>query len=468
MLLALLTPCIDPVTYGAVASDSKPDTAAIQKAIDEAVSKHAEVCLGEGVWELEPPARQGKHGPIGSLLISGPVTIRGKGGKTVLRMVGDGDKRDWRGIHIKDAHDVSLVDFAIDGLGAYNTEEQTHLVEIGPDSHDITVSGMTFGPMRKPDEPIGKGIGGDGIRVLGNPGHEVEDVVIADSTFVDCDRSGIGLQRSVRRIAILRDKITGAGDQSIDFEPTGRGAIEDVAIIGVTIDKPAASQGAWAMTLVGNKDLAHRITVADSTIDGGAIMLMNVEDVDIRHNKITQGAQSKDATISWIRHGSNVTVRNNTITRPSTAQAGPLVRASHNNGAIPHGLVVTDNVLRQETHAAVVGSESVGGVVVRNNTIDYTGTDPIDAVVVSAVAGDLADVEVSGNTVSGNVKAVLDVASREHNVASIRVHANKGPKASVHCRGKAESFGAVVLDDKAAATVECKGVTVSKRVEPKK
>jgi hypothetical protein len=60
--------------------------------------------------------------------------------------------------------------------------------------------------MRRPDQPIGAGAGGDCIRLLGEKEQMVEDVTISDSDFIGCDRSGITVQRGVRRLTVALEE----------------------------------------------------------------------------------------------------------------------------------------------------------------------------------------------------------------------------------------------------------------------
>jgi len=110
MLLALLASCISPAALGAVPDDHKDDTPAFQRAIDQAIAEHAEVCIPPGVWNLaRPPGR------VGSLeLTGGPIAIRGAGPGTVLRMTGPGNHRTWAVLYAHDAHDVVIRDLTID------------------------------------------------------------------------------------------------------------------------------------------------------------------------------------------------------------------------------------------------------------------------------------------------------------------------------------------------------------------
>jgi len=469
MLLALLASCISPADFGAVPDDRTDDSAAFQRALDKAIEDRAEVCVGPGVWNLARPAgRPGSINLIGNLTsnpTSGPVAIRGAGTQTVLRMSGPGHRRDWAVIYTKNAHDIVIRDLTIDGLDASDTEEQTHLIQLGPGTRDVVISNVTLGPMRRPDQRVGQGIGGDCLRLLGEPGHEVAGVVIADSRFVDCDRSGIGFQRALRDITVVRDTITGTGDTAIDFEPTGRGTIEDVALVELTIHHPPDAQSAWAITLGGiGRDLASRLLLEQSTLDGGGIGMLNVAGVEIADNAIT--AHPRDSTrptISVIRRGTDIRVVRNTIARPATSDPGFVIRAAHNNGSVPHDITIEDNTIVQATPHPVIGSLSVGGLVVRHNVIDYTGGDPSVAIIqASADIADIAGLTVEDNDVRGVAGALVTASPRkDRTLSGVSVHGNRTHDlAALHCNGPAAGFAQVSSDQPLPDSTGCRGVEV--------
>jgi hypothetical protein len=426
--------CIDPVSFGAIADDDLDDAPAFQRAIDAAVDAGAEVCVGPGVWLLGR-----KTGHAGSLeLFTGPVTIRGAGAASVLRMAGDGQLRSWRGIYLRGAHDVVIRDLAIDGLAATNTEEQTHLAELGPDTHNVQIRRVSFGPMRQPDQQVGEGIGGDCLRFLGEIGHEVTDVMVSDSQFVDCDRSGIGVQRALQRITLVRDTISGTGDTAIDFEPTSRGAIDDFHMAHLTIHQPAEAQSAFAITITGiDQDLAHRVTLDRSVLEGGGVSLLNVDGAELTRNQITAHANSPtQPTVSVFRTGTNIHIAGNTI---------------------------EDNTLIQATAQPAIGTLSVGGFTVRGNAIDYTAADPSWPVVqVSPDVADITGLVVEDNTVAGASIAVVRASVRlSYRLSEMSVRGNRSPNlAALRCSGPASSFGPVQLDQPLPNGTGCTGVAI--------
>ena len=59
--------CVNPASYGAVPNDGKPDTAALQQAIDHAEAISGDVCLGPGEWDVD------KGRGIASLIVGGGI-----------------------------------------------------------------------------------------------------------------------------------------------------------------------------------------------------------------------------------------------------------------------------------------------------------------------------------------------------------------------------------------------------------
>lgn len=434
MLLALLASCVDPAAYGAVPDDGRDDAPAFQQAVDQAIAQHAEVCVGPGVWNL---AR--REGHVGAVDVrGGPITIRGAGKQSVLRLTGPGKKHDWRVLYVKNAHDVVIRDLALDALAATDTEEQTHLIELAPDTHDVVIARVAFGPMRRPDQRVGQGVGGDCLRMLGEPGREVHDVVIADSTFTDCDRSGIGFQRALASVLLIRNTITGTGDTAIDFEPTGRGAIDDVAMIDLTVQHPATAQSAWAVSLGGiGMDMANRIALRRVSLEGGGISMLNVAGVEVADSFITSHPKMGDRpTISLIRKASDVRIVRTTITRDASSDPGFLVRAAHNNGSAPVGLVIAGNTLEQATPHPLIGAISTSDVTVRDNVVDYTGGDAsVTLVLASAVIGDMTGVHIEGNRVTGALAGVITATRRGSHSVGVAVKGNRGATEDVRCNG---------------------------------
>jgi hypothetical protein len=466
LALLALASCISPLAHGAVPGDGVGDEQAISAAIAEARSKRVPVCFPPGLFELGRPVRWASlviDGGAGGK--GGPVTLRGAGPSTILRMTGDGRQGDWRGIELRaGARGITFEDLAIDSLGTTNTEEQTHLIQISPGVSRVTFRRVQFGPMRQPGQPLGAGSGGDCLRLVGERDAMVEDIVVSRSSFVDCDRSGISLQRGLRRIAIVRTTIRGTGDSPIDFEPTAPGAIEDVAMIDLRISRGERAQGSWAIAIGGySDDLATRITVAGCVLEGGGVGMLNVGDVVIAENDIRHGTGA-GPTISVRRRAERVLIEDNEIVRPRSAPAAALFEAQHNNGFAPTELIITGNQLRQETAAAVISSTSVARLEVTGNRIQYAGDDARQFVIdTHAVAADAGRVVIVDNRMLGAARAALRLDARNRKVSGVEVRGNAGDGVgeSVTCEAQPSGrIGAVAAsgNDFGGARSQCAGL----------
>lgn len=450
--------CISPVAFGAVAGDGLGDEQAIAAAIASARGLGAAVCFPAGVFEL------GRTAQIASLVIEGgpPVTLRGAGPATILRMTGDGRQGDWRGLELRGgARGIVIEDLRIDSLGTTNTEEQTHLVQLSPGVSRVSLRRVQLGPMRRPGQAIGEGAGGDCLRMVGEADAMIEDVVISHAAFLDCDRSGVSLQRGLRRIVIASSTFRGTGDSPIDFEPTAPGPIEDVAMIDLRISRDEKAQGSWAIAIGGySEDVATRITVAGCTLEGGGIGMLNVGVVVIAGNDIRHGSGAAP-TLSVRRRAASVLIEDNLVIRPSGAPAAALFEAQHNNGLAPTEIRLVGNRLRQETSAPVVASHSVARLEITGNRIQYAGADLGQFVIdTHATAADAGRLGLIGNSIRGAARAALRLDARNRKVDGVEVRGNDGDALgeSVACEAQsAGRIGKVVAagNDFGAAASQC-------------
>jgi Periplasmic copper-binding protein (NosD) len=452
----VIAACIDPVSFGAIPNDGKSDTDAIQRAIDKAEETHGAVCLGPGVWNLTRSRK------IPSLLIDrGPIEMYGVGPTTILRMSGPGGHGDWRAVQVRGpATGVVVRDLTIDGLDARDTEEQTHLLEIAFGAKSTQIRNVTLGPMRRPDQKVGDGIGGDCIRLIGEQNQDVAGVEIIGSTLVDCDRSGVAIQRHVRDVVISQDAITGAGDTPIDFEPTGSdpgGAIHRITISQTTLDRTTDAQGDFAITLTGSD-----LTVTDVAMHNGGINLGNVSRVAITNSVI----DGRGARLSIYRRAELVTITGNRITPASNAATLPVIRASHNHGFIPHGIVISHNVIFQPRPAPTIELLSAHHATIEDNEIHYTASDPTWAFIdVEAVADDIDQIKIVNNQLHGDGLG-LRLGPGRHAFHDIVFAKNvlRGSHRAVRCEGQPQAFRkplALANNAVGGAAIECDPAIVS-------
>jgi hypothetical protein len=430
-LLAVLAACADPTAYGAIPNDHQPDTVAIQKAIDAAEASGGEVCIPAGTFELDHPDR------IGSLLVTkGNLVIHGVGADTVLNMVGDGRRGAWYGMWIDGASDVTVRDLTFTATGTSNTKEQTHEMQIGPGATRIALDRVRFGPMRRPDQQVGAGAGGDCVRILGEPNAMDEDVVITNSSFVDCDRSGIGVQRGVRRVTVAKDTFSGIGDTPIDFEPSAPGPVEDLVFSDLTVTRTPDAQGAWAMTIGGPSanQPARRVVVTGCDFSGGGIGLLNADGVVIANNRITHGPGTQD-TIHMMRWVAHIVLSHNRIERPATSTPGPVIGITHNNGVTPFAIRIEHNELIQHTARPIVSIMSASAVELRDNDLSYDGGQSMAAIDAHAIIDQIDDLVVADNRVVGRVRTVVELAAQKAGIGRVTVTGNHAAEAttSVEC-----------------------------------
>jgi hypothetical protein len=331
---------------------------------------------------------------------------------------------------------VTIRDLTIDGLGAYDTEEQTHLLEVATGARATTIDHVHFGPMRRPDQKIGDGIGGDCVRLIGEDGKDVDGVKLVDSVFADCDRSGIALQRHVRRVVIRGDTITGTGDTPIDFEPTGAGpggSITDVTIDHTTIERPKDAQGEWAISLTGTDLVVDKVVIKN-----GGINMGNVLRVAITNNDIS----GLGARLSLFRRAEDVTISGNHIAASAEATTLAIIRASHNHGFVPRGITITHNVLRQPKPAPVIELLSATHVSITNNELHYDAADPTWAFVdVEAIADDVDAIRIADNELDGDGLG-LRLGPGRHAFHDVAFTNNKlvGAKRAIRCEGTPAGF----------------------------
>jgi hypothetical protein len=378
-----------PDAYGALPDDGLDDTAGLQAALDTGCLE-----LREGAYEIRRVAAK-----KASLVITKAGTrVWGQGARrSWLRMVGPGSMGDWRGIHIACRQipqvppvpgrlvcdpsayprDVELRDFGFDNSLMYDTEEQTHAVQVGPGASGIEIERMSFWhPIRY--KPLG-GVegGGDCVRVVGEIEMPTVGWTVRDNEFAFCDRSGVAFQRAVRQGLIERSKFFNGTDNDIDGEITSKGDVTDIVIRHNVMRKgvgiPGASSSAYAVSLLAgsNADTIRNVQVLGNDMDRG-IEFFDVKGAIVRDNAIVHDATGVEATIE-ARRSSRIEYVDNIVTRRGAV--GPVLRMFyHNVGGIPSLITWRGGVLRQETDANIVIVEKCYRCGVAGAEMQYKGT----------------------------------------------------------------------------------------------
>ncbi|MGH7394526.1 MAG: right-handed parallel beta-helix repeat-containing protein [Candidatus Methylomirabilales bacterium] len=247
--------------YGATPDDATDDRAAIQAALDAASG--GTLCIPEGRFVVGN-APVGSYNRFAGVSTHGQHTgIHGSGPSTVLALEGDRGGAGINGILAIDpgAADVTIRDFTIDTSGAWNTGEQTHGIQIGSGVGTGTVTDIRVERVRfvHPLPLVGRS--GDCLRLLGSsdglPAGAVTRVTVVGSTFLRCARSGVSVQRNVHDLTVTASQFESAGDQDIDVEPTGGGAVSGLVISGNALMNETSGDGIllWSVqdtTVLGN------------------------------------------------------------------------------------------------------------------------------------------------------------------------------------------------------------------------
>ncbi len=394
-LAAALDPTDPCWVSNALPNDRMDDRPAIQ----EALTNNGCVRLGPGRYTLARPS--GRLPVLG--LISRGASLRGSGPATVLEFTGS-SAGDWRGIQIT-GDDAVLADLSLDASQLSIADEQSHVVEVLGAERAL----LTGLHLRHPARPVPNG---DCIRLLGEETNKVS-ALITNNYFLDCDRSGIGIQRGVYGLRISGNTFYKSGDQDIDMEMTGTGRGGDL-IIAQNIFRNPAGNGGIAAAFAGIS--AHRLIFADNIVDGRGLNLYNVTQAKITGNLIIQ--RGLGSAIGLVKANDDILISGNTLLRESD-KPGSVIAASHHNAGLPGIIRITDNTIRdtglQEpaitiqsalevylTNNRISGQASTGtriSGIIRETALVVAHSNTWRGFATSLVIGNIGSVSLIGNTV---------------------------------------------------------------------
>jgi len=401
--------CFDPAAapYLAVPNDGQDDTPKIQAAIDDAAAANGgTVCLSAGHWTIG--RGRAPHNTHAGLSTHGaPTTLTGNGPGTVLDLVGDQGRSDISVIALDPgASDVRIERLTIDTSAARNTDVQTHAIGIGTAAcpaggddcglavTDVTVRDVTF---RHPVQTDGT-LKGDCIRILGQrPTMPVKRVTIVGSSFLDCDRSGIAVQRNVISLAVLDNHFgEKIGDTAFDAEATG-GDDDGLRLIGNSFADSTVNASASLTSY-------HHAVVSGNTFNGRGLSIYRSSDVIVADNTFDVTEASGIGVIDAENVADNVRIDNNIIRRHGTA--GAAVYVIPHSGGVPGPVSVTNNTMVLATNADAVYADGVRGISVRDNDITFVNPAPdASGVHLQAINGPINQVMITGNTITGPLSA---------------------------------------------------------------
>jgi hypothetical protein len=423
--------CVNPMQYGAIPNDGDDDRAAFQDAVDAAASDPEgarEVCIPAGTWDFSRPPGPGDAN-IASLKVAGvrDLVMHGVGPATRLRLLGDGARRDWRLLDIRDGStDIVVRDLTLDGTQRQNTEEQTHLLHLNGPVSNITAERLVFDFPQFTDM-----LGGDCVRLLGGAGSEVRDITLRHLRGLRCDRSFIGIQRGVYQVLI--DQVTSevVGDQAIDFEPSGGVDLSDITIVNSQLARGADSQGEYTVALGGDgAATAKRITLAHTTVTDGGVHVIDTEDVTIEDVTIEGKEKAASTPVLHVRKRTvGMQILDTHVRRPLAMGAGAVLKIHHQNGAAPSDVRLDNVTLEQNTTAAIVDITSLGSFTMQSSTLIYAGTPGARmAITGRGVIAALAHVELRDTAVEGPAQGLLRLGqSSTHPLGQVIVTGTAAP-----------------------------------------
>lgn len=418
--------------FEAKPNDGEDDGARLQQWIDAGcASANKLLYLPPGDWHVTRRQLPGTVN-IGSLRITcDGLTILGAGRASRILMQGSArlpanfrGPADWRVFDIS-AKGVTLEGIAIDGSQRSDTGEQTHLVHISGPAGDVELRRLYLNlpVLPKPansvnckppeDTPefntrmcvvpghravlckdltesplcsvsdgtftvLGWFQGGDCIRSVGEIATPVDGVSITDSHAAECDRSFIAFQRASFNFTVTGNVTRRVNDQVIDQEPTGKGGVGKILIMGNRFERGAGAQGPAAISLTGNgpgAELGDAMVVSGNVLDGG-VSAFNASRVSIEHNIISGHPATRNSkpVIEILKHTSGLRIVGNDISRAATAAAGPVVSiATHGSGS-PGDITIALNTISQNTDADVINMVGVQNVTVVDNTFHCNQT----------------------------------------------------------------------------------------------
>ncbi len=449
--------CVDPAQYGALPDDNQDDRPGVQAAID-AQAGPATICFRSGKYLFTRPPGAGTL-TYQSIRIEKPgIRLTGQGLATRLEMSGDGRNGDWRLINIRSMNGTTSVPrVEIDNLqlaigNAFNTEEQTHLIQLGTGPTDVvSLHHLWFDmPQRPLPTPVDGRLyekGGDCIRLLGdyNPAVNVDkrviNILIESNQFAECERSSVSFQRAVYNALVKGNIFRNVSDQHIDMEPSGVGGLGQIIIDGNLF--LGGRQGDYHVTVTGNgttyDQQALNITMNGNVLFGRGIMIYNVRHTTITNNIIDAKMQSEAGVIRAIKTNNELIIANNSLHRQAGSAVGPVIKISGHNSGFPNRVSVTGNMMTNDVNGHVVDMESVADVTVNDNDLVFGGptANTYSGVMLRATGRIVDYVMVSNNRVGGTLANVIRLSASPLAIGTVVANGNMsyGTGNGLRCEG---------------------------------
>jgi hypothetical protein len=380
------------------------DSCAIQQAIHDADNStwNAVVYVPPGDYVVGKRQQSGSTKNKGAIQPESNTIIRGAGrGITTIRLnttpyynggsYGGGE--DIYVFQIYQESNVTIADMTIHGNDSTLTHpghpEQMHGIHI-QESQNVWIQNCEITEA-----------GGDGVRVLGTVGNEVDRVWIRDTHFHDNDRSDIGVQRAVQNIWIVNNYLEGTADQSIDFEPTGTGEPKQFHILGNVI---LGGSNDFAMTLSGNASTAgHQYSEVRGNVITGRVDGLNINGLKFVGNWLLGSPTQSTQTLRFRRLADNITIQDNYIVGQN---GNPGIVIAENNGGFPKNNRIFDNMIVVSGVTQGIYIDKNHRIQIDNNRVIGDNANSTNGIQVTEVTDpegftEYEDIQITNNSVEG-------------------------------------------------------------------
>ncbi|HKE19413.1 MAG TPA: hypothetical protein VKB80_31265 [Kofleriaceae bacterium] len=471
-----------PASFGALPDDGADDRAGLQAAVQAACDAGGGIVrLQAGLYELSANPQPGASKLESLAIRCSNVRLTGEGISTVLQATGDGGAGDWNLVQIRTSptdpqpvRNIEIDNLLLSGSGAWNTDEQTHLLEIGVGPvESVSLHHLWFyHPVRQKQDLSGNERGGDCIRIMGGPDKAVRFTQITDSQFLDCDRSSIGFQREVYDTIIDSNVFLTVGDQHIDQEPTGEGALGRMVVSNNLF--MGGTQGAHSVTLTGNSiaEPSSEIIFSHNVLFGRGLALLNVQRAVVSDNVIVARIATGEGVIQARKANVDVILRGNHIERAAGSEPGPVVSVVPHNTGFPSRWKIEGNQLVSAVDGYGLNLESISNVSISDNDFalgvstdgayaltedrEFTiaGTGPYTAarnydfradssssssvaIRLMASQGALGNVLINGNRSVGPLAALVQLTPAPYAIGAVSIVGNmaSGAATGILCKG---------------------------------
>lgn len=378
--------------------------AALTYLADQGVGGRLEIPPGRHRVERQPP---GTYNRFAAVSTHGKnIEIVGAGvDSTTIYADGDAGKSTYNILQFDPgAENITVRDLSIDTLGMFNTEEQTHAIQIGsgvyPPGHEAPVSNIRIERVRIHHGGIDGERKGDAIRVGGNtPASRVVNWKCIDVDIMSAGRSGFAMQRNSDFGLISHCYVDGDNirHSMIDDEATGGQGSQGLRIVNCTlIRKNMAQSDNFAISLTSRS----HFQVIGNTIIGKGISLVRGNRGHIVGNTIEGYDMNESSVIDIANEVRNVVIEGNVIFRAGPKH-GQVIKIQPRNLHYCDGVTIQGNQLVSDTDGAVVWMQAVNDAIVQGNLICAPGAPASIGVYVEAAQRTVENLNVQGNTFRG-------------------------------------------------------------------